>query len=211
MTILHVAGRLSFPRGAVVVRPRFRPGFPGALDDLHASFERCRRRGPVMVAGEGLGAGIAAALLLRLRDEGAALPRCAVLVSALLDLAMDAPSLLLNQSADPEFDAAALRASVAAYAGNVPLGDPRISALHANLHGLPPLLLLAAGTDPLLDDSLAFAARAARSGVAVDLCVSPDAGGLRLATRAAMASVGGQVTAPAALRARIRSHSMPSS
>ena len=65
--------------------------------------------------------------------------------------------------------------------------DPLLSPLHANLHGLPPVQLLAAGNDVLLDDSLAFAARAARSGVLVDLRVWPDATGLDAVAATAMA------------------------
>ena len=133
----------------------------------------------MVVAGERLGAGLAAALLARLRDTGAALPRCAVLVSAVLDLTMQAPSLLLNAAADPAFRVTELRRRVLRHAAGTALTDPRLSPLHANLHGLPPVQLLVAGNDLLLDDSLAFAARAARSGVTVDLRVRPDAASLR--------------------------------
>jgi acetyl esterase/lipase len=62
-----------------------------------------------------------------------------------------------------------------------------LSPLHANLHGLPPIQLLVAGTDPLLDDSLSFAARAAHSGVTVDLRVRPDAVSLHPESVTAMA------------------------
>ena len=43
-------------------------------------------------------------------------------------------------------------------------------------------------SDVLLDDSLAFAARAARSGVPVDLRVRPDAASLAAETLPAMAA-----------------------
>jgi acetyl esterase/lipase len=76
---------------------------------------------------------------------------------------------------------------VASYAAGTDRRDPLLSPLHANLHGLPPLQLLAAGNDLLVDDSLAFATRAARSGIAVDLRVWPDAGRLRRDTVPAMA------------------------
>jgi hypothetical protein len=46
--------------------------------------------------------------------------------------------------------------------------------------------LLAAGTDPLLDDSLGFATRAARSGVTVDLRIRPDTPSLHPGTVTAM-------------------------
>ncbi|HET9972491.1 MAG TPA: alpha/beta hydrolase fold domain-containing protein [Streptosporangiaceae bacterium] len=93
--------------------------------------------GPVVVAGERLGAGLAAALLIRLRDAGARLPHGAVLVSALLDLSLEAPSLLLNEAADPTFQLAELRRHAARYAAGTAPTDPLLSPLHANLHGLP--------------------------------------------------------------------------
>jgi epsilon-lactone hydrolase len=116
------------------------------------------------------------------------MPRCAVLVSALLDLTLEAPSLRLNASADPAFDIARLRRRVERYAAGADPADPLLSPLYGNLHGLPPVKLLAAGPDPLLDDSLAFAARAARSGVHVDLRVRPDAADLRGAVVADLAA-----------------------
>ncbi|WP_329281126.1 alpha/beta hydrolase fold domain-containing protein [Streptomyces sp. NBC_01451] len=184
---LDLAERLALRTGAVVVRPRYRTSFPGALDDVHAVYDSCRARGPVVLAGERLGAGLAASLLVRLRDMGAAAPQCAVLGSALLDLTLDAPSLLFNAAAEPAFDLDGLRLRAALYAAGTEPTNPLLSPLHANLHGLPPVQLLVAGTDPLLDDSLGFAARAARSGVAVDLRVREDAERLRAGTVTAMA------------------------
>jgi acetyl esterase/lipase len=39
--------------------------------------------------------------------------------------------------------------------------DPRVSPLHASLHGLPPLLVTGAELDPLFDDSAMLAKRLA--------------------------------------------------
>ena len=208
---LGLAGHLAVRTGATVVCPRYRCAFPDALEDAHAGYQYSREAGgvtgpagpmgsaSVVVAGERLGAGLAAALLIRLRDAGAELPRCAVLTSALLDLTLQAPSLLLNQAADPTFRVAELRRHVARYAAATPPTDPLLSPLHANLHGLPPIQLLAAGNDVLLDDSLAFATRAARSGVTVDLRVRSDNAVLRAGLAPAMAGFIGQwAAAPAA-------------
>ena len=190
---LDPAGRLALRSGASVVCAGYRSAFPEALDDVQDAYEHCRVTGaPVVVAGERLGAGLAVALLTRLRDSGAAPPSRAILDSALLDLTLRASSLQLNAAADLSFDLAELRRNVTRYAAGTEQTDPLLSPLYANLHGLPPVQLLAAGTDPLLDDSLAFAARAARSGVAVDLRVQPDAAALR---RTAVASMAGFIRA----------------
>lgn len=172
---MDTAERLARSTGATVVCPRYRPTFPDAFEDARAGYRYCKHAGLVTVVGERIGAGLAAALLVHLRDLGTALPRSAVLVSGLLDLTMRANSLLLNARADPASDVTRLKQRVADYAGGAVLTDPLLSPLYANLHGLPPLQLLVAGTDLLLDDSLAFATRAARSRVTVDLRVWPDA------------------------------------
>lgn len=182
-----LAERLSLHTGAVVVAPRHRTAFPAALEDVHAAYDYCRTQGPVAVVGERQGAGLAAALLLRLRDLGEPPPQCGVLVSALLDLTMQAASLQLNATADPTFDVAELGRWAERYAAGTAPTNPLLSPLLANLHGLPPIQLLVAGTDPLLDDSVEFANRAARSGVTVDLHVRPDAASLRSEALTAMA------------------------
>jgi acetyl esterase/lipase len=171
---MDTAERLAGMTGATVVCTRRRSTFPEAFDDVRVAYRYAKQVGAVTVVGEQVGAGLAAGLLVHLRDLGRPLPRRAVLVSALLDLTMQANSLVLNSRADPSFNVKRLRQRAAEYAGNAVLTDPLLSPLYANLHGLPPLQLLVAGTDPLLDDSLAFATRAARSGVTVDLRVWSD-------------------------------------
>ncbi|MET8976537.1 alpha/beta hydrolase fold domain-containing protein [Streptomyces sp. NPDC004539] len=184
---LPTARELARRTGQSVVCARYRPRFPLALDDVHAAWEHCHARGPVAVAGKRLGATLAAALLLRLRDTDATPPTCAVLTSPILDFTLDAPSLYFNAAADRTVDADTLRLRAAAYIGLTPPTDPLLSPLHGNLHGLPPVQVHAAGTEVLLDDALSFATRAAHSGVAVDLRIYEDASaqGLRQLTAAA--------------------------
>ncbi|ROO85933.1 alpha/beta hydrolase family protein [Actinocorallia herbida] len=176
---LGLAEDLAARTGFEVFCARYRPAFPAALHDVRAAYGHCRTRGQVALAGRLEGAGLAAALLLSLRDEGAPPPHCAVLLSGLLDLRLTAQSLLLNGATDPSFDLQDLRGRARAYAGDAAPTDPLLSPLLGNLHGLPPVQLQTAGTDPLLDDSLAFAGRAARSGVDVHLRVRSSAADLR--------------------------------
>lgn len=185
---LDSARQLARLTDATVVCCRYRPDFDTALTDVRSAYRCCQdQRGPVAVAGERMGAGLAAALLVHLRDEGATPPVGAMLVSALVDLAMESRSLFLNAGMDPTFDLLALRRRVVDYAGGAPLTDSRVNPLYANLHGLPPLQLLVASSDPLLDDSLSFAARAAHDRVPVDLRVWPDLTGFRAEKLAVMA------------------------
>lgn len=184
---LPSARELARTTGYPVVCARYRQVFPAALDDVSSAYRYCRDIAPVAVVGKRLGAALVTGLLLRQRDGDAALPTCAVLLTPLLDLTLDSPSLLFNAAADRTVDVDTLHARATAYAGGTPRSDPLLSPLHGNLHGLPPVQLQAAGTDVLLDDSLGFAARAARSGVTVDLRVHEDvsAQGLRQLSAAA--------------------------
>lgn len=183
---LDTATTLALLTGSTVVCPRYRQAFGPAINDVDAAYGTCQAVGEeVVVVGEGIGAALATALLLQRRDLDATPPRCAILLSPLLDMTLQTKSLLFN--ADPTFDRAALRQRVADYARSTPLTDSQLSPLYANLHGLPALRLLVAGTDPLLDDSLAFAARAAHSRVAVDLRVWPETAGFRAEAVAAIA------------------------
>lgn len=171
---LEVAGRLAARTGSAVVCVDYRRALSEALADVTAAYRHWRERGPVAVAGERFGAWLVAALLLRLRDEGEALPQCTVLVGALLDLSLDSRSLRLQDGVDPMFDVATMRQRVADWVRDPQSSDAMLTPLTANLHGLPPTQLLVAATDPLLDDSLAFSHRAAHDRVPVDLRVTPD-------------------------------------
>jgi len=55
------------------------------------------------------------------------------------------------------------------YAGDLPLNDPGVSPLFANLVGLPPLLIQTGTEEVLLSDSTRLADRAREAGVEVQL------------------------------------------
>jgi acetyl esterase/lipase len=177
--VLPTARSIAEKTGSTVVCAGYRPAFTDALEDISAAYRSCRELGPVAVAGERFGAWLVTALLLRLRDAGEAQPVSAVLVGALLDLSLDSRSLHLQAEADPVFDVAGLRHRVAEWTAEPGSTDALLTPLSANLHGLPPVLLVVAGTDPLLDDSLMFAARAAHDRVPVELRVTADRRALR--------------------------------
>ena len=61
-----------------------------------------------------------------------------------------------------------------AFAGDRDLGDPLISPQHADLAGLPPLLIQVGSEETLLDDAVTLAGRAGAAGVAVTLEVWPE-------------------------------------
>lgn len=105
------------------------------------------------LGGDSSGGGLAVATLLRLRDDALQAPACAVLFSPWVDLAGAGPTVAERALRDPllPFDLAQLPAR--AYAGELPLDDPGVSPVYADLHGLPPLLAHV-GTEEFLYDEV---------------------------------------------------------
>ncbi len=151
--------------------------FPAGLDDAVAVYRDVLASGrdapQVVVAGDSAGGGLAAALLLRLRDERDPRPAGAVLLSPWLDLTMTADAVTSRAETDPMLREATLRRSAAAYAGE-DLRHPLVSPVFADPAGLPPLLVLVGTAEILLDDSRTFAERAAAAGVEVECDVEDD-------------------------------------
>lgn len=173
--------RLAVAAGAEVVGADYRLApehpFPAGLDDAGAVYHALLGDGTspdsVVVAGDSAGGGLAAALLLRLRDAGDPLPAGGVLLSPWLDLTLTSEAVTAVAAEDPVLRADALARSARAYAGD-DLVHPLVSPAFADPAGLPPLLILVGTAEILLDDSVTFATRARDAGVVVDLDVGPD-------------------------------------
>ena len=126
------------------------------------------------VGGDSAGGNLAAALCLRARSRGGAMPRAQVLVY---------PELGLRMTGDtqPEAgDAPLLSRDEIGYYSRAYLGptgrtdDPHAAPLlAADFSGLPPAYLQAVEYDPLRLDAEAYAARLAEAGVAARLEVAP--------------------------------------
>ncbi len=172
-----LVARLSAACGAtaLVVGYRLAPEhpFPAALDDALQAYRwllGCGRDpARIIIAGDSAGGGLAAATLVALRDAGGPLPAAAVLLSPWVDLEGTGASLTANAHADPMIDLDGLRRAAAAYLGGADPRTPLAAPLHADLTGLPPLLIQVGGREALLDDALRFAARARAAGVDVRL------------------------------------------
>ena len=135
--------------------PEFR--FPAAIDDAMAGYQWLIEHGiserTISLAGDSAGGGLVLALLLRARDSGLPLPACGVCFSAWTDLAATGESIRTNDGRCAMFRTENIAEFAAAYLGGKSPWDPYASPLHADLHGLPPLLLQVASTELLLDDS----------------------------------------------------------
>lgn len=164
---------------AVTVDYRLAPEnpYPAAVDDAQAAYEGLLAEGldpgRIALAGESAGAGLAVALLLRLRDRGATLPACAVLFSPYVDLTLSGDTTASKEAVDPLLSPDSLRLRASDYVQDADPADPFISPVFGNLAGLPPLLIQVGSHEVLLSDAVRLAARAASDDVAVTLEVTP--------------------------------------
>jgi acetyl esterase/lipase len=173
------AGRAARVR-TLAVNYRLAPEypFPAAFEDALKAWRFLRRQGigpeKIAVGGDSAGGGLTLALLQNLRDAGEILPGCAWLVSPWTDLTMSGSTLETKDAVDPIIHKTYLEELAKAY---VPAGldrkDPRISALNANLRGLPPILIQVGSAETLLADSTRFAGAAGAAEVAVTLEIWP--------------------------------------
>lgn len=124
------------------------------------------------IGGESAGAHLAASTLILLRDAGqGAAFRAANLMYGCYDLSLT-PSMRRAQGT-PIIDRAKVENLVAGFHGGVPLRDPALSPLYADLSGLPPALFSVGTLDPLLDDSLFMHMRWQAAGSPAELAVFP--------------------------------------
>jgi len=152
--------------------------FPAALDDALAGYRfllssgfRAKR---VVVAGESAGGGLAIAMLVSARDAGLELPACTWCSSPWVDLALSGGSMTTKAAVDPLISKPYLEELATAYLHGADPRTPLASPIHADLSGLPPMLIQVGSSETLLDDSIRLAAVAGAAGVRVTLEVWPD-------------------------------------
>lgn len=148
--------------------------FPAPVEDALAAWRWLLQQGcspqRIALAGDSAGGGLAAALLLRLRDDNAMLPAGAVLLSALTDFETRGASYETRAARDPIHNRALIQALARQYLGaDGDASQPLASPLNGELAGLPPLLLQVGDRETGLDDSVLFARKAAAADVSVTL------------------------------------------
>jgi monoterpene epsilon-lactone hydrolase len=146
--------------------------YPAAIDDCVAAYRAIAAEvdpAVITIAGDSAGGGATLATLCVLRDAGDALPGCAYLLSPWTDLTASGDSITSKADADPMIDPSGLLELAAMYVGDLPLDDPGVSPLFADLAGLPPMLIQTGTEEVLLSDSTRLADRAKAAGVDVQL------------------------------------------
>jgi monoterpene epsilon-lactone hydrolase len=176
----EMIGRIAEASGCRVLAINYRLApehrFPAALDDAVAAYDWLLSQGVspenIVVAGDSAGGNLVLASLLSLRERGLPLPAAGVLMSPWTDLAATGESYTSRAEADPIHQRPMILALAKTYLGAD--GDPRhplASPLHADLAGLPALLIQVGDRETVLDDSIMFADEARAAGIAVELQV----------------------------------------
>lgn len=152
--------------------------FPAGLEDAVAGYRFLLdlgiAPGRIAVGGDSAGGGLTLALLVSLREEGLPLPGCAWVVSPWVDLEQLGESMASLAAVDPMIQGPYLGEIARAYLNGADPRTPLAAPLHAELRGLPPLLIQVGAAEVLLDDSVRLAARAGAADVAVTLEVWPE-------------------------------------
>ena len=142
--------------------------FPAAADDVVAAYRWLLEQGVsasrIAVAGDSAGGGLVLSLLLQARDLGLATPSCGVCFSPWTDLAGTGASVRLNDGRCAMFRTGNIAEFAGAYLGTQSAFESYASPAHADLSGLPPLLLQVGSTELLLDDSRVVHDKTAKVG-----------------------------------------------
>ena len=129
----------------------------------------------IIFAGDSAGGGLALALALACRDEGAPMPSKLVLLSPWIDLTLAGASYTTRAETDVLFSREAASEAAGHYLQGIDPAHPLASPLHADLTGLPPVQIFIGGHEILLDEDLALAAALGKAGVSVEMHLAAGA------------------------------------
>ncbi|MGC1574645.1 MAG: alpha/beta hydrolase [Beijerinckiaceae bacterium] len=152
--------------------------FPAALEDALCGYAFLLAQGieprRIAIAGESAGGGLAVAALVSMRDAGQAQPACAWLSSPWVDLELTGASMTAKASVDPLIQKPDLEELARMYLAGADPRTPLVSPIHAELRGLPPMLVQVGSAETLLDDAVRLAEVAGAADVRVTLEVWPQ-------------------------------------
>ena len=174
------AVRVAGGSGAVVVSVGYRRApehrFPAALDDAYGvltwaaghAAELGIDQGRIAVGGHAAGAGLAAAVALRARDQQGPPIRFQLLSQPELDDRQQTWSAR-NFTGTPFMTRAKVTASWRHYLGSAAASPYAAPARAGELSGLPPAYIATAEFDPNRDEAIGYAQRLLQAGVPVEL------------------------------------------
>lgn len=151
--------------------------FPCALEDAVSGYrfllDSGFKHGQIAVAGDSAGAGLAVALLVKIKELGMLQPAAALLFSPWVDMTATADSYSRNATRDPVLNRSIMQFLADQYLGKLSRETPLASPIFADLSGIAPLTIFVGATEALLDDAVALAREAGLADVSVRLEIWP--------------------------------------
>ncbi|WP_291414236.1 alpha/beta hydrolase [Actinophytocola sp.] len=148
----RLAAALSRASGGCAFVPNYRLApehpFPAQVEDSVRAYRWLRGQGiaasRMVIAGDSAGATVTLSTALSLRDSGDELPAALVALSPATDFTLSGATHRTKAASDAVLGPADVAFSVRSYLGATDPRDPLASPLYAEVHGLPPTLLMAA-------------------------------------------------------------------
>jgi len=173
-----LAGRLAARMGIGAVVPQYplapEAPFPAAAEAVFRLYREMAADGPVILAGDSAGGGLALALLATIcADPAVPKPLATLALSPLTDLAMTGNSLSENDASEVLLPPDGIRESALGYLDGTDPADPRASPLYARFPGAGPVHIWVGDGEVLLDDSRRMVSALQDQGIEVHLTVEP--------------------------------------
>lgn len=130
--------------------------YPAGLDDALAAYRHVlERHAPsrIVVGGRSAGGNLAAAMLLRAKQEGLPMPAGLILLSPQVDLTESGDSFQVNQMVDVVLPTSLMRNNEL-YAGGADLSHPYLSPLFGDLKDFPPTFVQSGTRDLFLSNAV---------------------------------------------------------
>jgi epsilon-lactone hydrolase len=152
--------------------------FPAAIEDAATAWRWLLQQGfatsRLAIAGDSAGGGLTLASLVNLRDQKLGLPACAVAISPWVDLEGLGNSITARAAQDPMVQKDGLLWMAGLYLNGKDVKTPLAAPLHADLKGLPPILVQVGTAETLLDDATRIAEKLHAAGIDVRLAIWPN-------------------------------------
>jgi acetyl esterase len=174
----YITSRIAAENAMVVVSANYRLApewpFPACLDDCLAVLQWMQKNGAplggdgmrIAMGGDSAGGNLAAALVIKARDEGVSLPQAMVLLAPITDFFFEQHESFerlapLGIVYDPAF-IGFIRGANIVHGKN--WAHPHASPARADLRNYPPTFIATGTADPLADDNRAFAQKLRAAG-----------------------------------------------
>lgn len=176
-----LAGHYAKSLQARVYVPDYRQApehlFPVPIDDAFRAYRALLDGGHdparVAISGDSAGGAMVVTIMRRARDAGVPMPVAGVAFSPWADLAHAGPSARNRDGLDPLCSVRFLDRLARTFLGDEPTSHPDASPVHADVSGLPPILIQMGENEVMLSGGIALAERLAEQRVRTTLEVWP--------------------------------------